>query len=84
MDSSTSESAQPAKEPSDFSDDSMIDLEALSKALSDIAPAAPSEKGQQTNTQKLDMLSRELEQEQKNSPKEPLSDDDFEITEFDD
>ena len=84
MDSSTSESAQPAKGPSDFSDDSMIDLEALSKALSDIAPAAPSEKSQQTNTQKLDMLSRELEQEQKNSPKEPLSDDDFEITEFDD
>ncbi len=84
MGSSTSDSAQPAKEPSDFSDDSMIDLEALSKALSDIAPAAPSEKSQQTNTQKLDMLSRELEQEQKNSPKEPLSDDDFEITEFDD
>ncbi len=69
-----------------ISTDSMIDMEALSKALSDVKldDFTSSEKSI-GNTQKLEAINRELGEELEHSKEYPSADeDDFDITKFDD
>lgn len=68
------------------STDSMIDMEALSRALSDVKPDPSASSGKiMGNTQKLENINRELGKEL-DHPIHPSSDDDddFDITKFDD
>lgn len=67
-----------------YSSDSMIDMEALSKALSDVHTNEADSDNEIGNTQKLEAISRELGRELYDSQEPAADDDDFDITKFDD
>ncbi|HIS57526.1 MAG TPA: hypothetical protein IAB48_12865 [Candidatus Fimimorpha excrementavium] len=67
------------------STDSMIDMEALSKALSDVRPEDTVSSKPIGNTQKLEAINRELDEELSGSRNQAADDDDdFDVTKFDD
>lgn len=68
------------------STDSMIDMEALSRALSDVQPEDTASSKPIGNTQKLEAINRELDEELSGSRNQTDDDDDddFDVTRFDD